>query len=118
MIVEISRVLCCLALGEIVSRFSPIPLPGSVLGLLLLFGWLWHLGRVPPNLGSLADRMLELFGLFFVPAGVGVMIYKTLIARDFMPILLAVSVGTLVTICVTGLAASVLVGGETREGPK
>ena len=72
-------------MGEVASRFCPVPLPGSVLGLLLLFFWLNVLGTVPANLGILADRMLELFGLFFVPAGVGVMIYKTLIARDFMP---------------------------------
>lgn len=113
MIVEVCRVMCCLALGEIASRFSPLPLPGSVIGLLLLFAWLCGLGRIPAGLDILADRMLELFGLFFVPAGVGVMIYRALIAQDFVPILLAVSVGTLVTVSITGLSASLFVGRRT-----
>ena len=110
--------LGCLALGEVASRFWPIPLPGSVLGLLLLFLWLSDPSQVPANLGTLADRMLELFGLFFVPAGVGVMLYKSLIQRDFVPILAAVSLGTLVTVCVTGLAASLFAGRDVGEGAR
>ena len=98
MIAEIARAVCCLAAGEVLSRFLPIALPAPIIGLGLLFGWLlWH-GTVPPALGALADQMLNLFGLFFVP-----------LQADYLAIALAITAGTLVTIVVSAAAAGMLV---------
>ena len=108
MIAEIARAVSCLAAGEVLSRFLPIALPAPIIGLMLLFGWLlWH-GTVPPALGALADQMLGLFGLFFVPAGVGVVAYGQTLQTDYLAITLAITAGTLVTIVVSAAAAAAL----------
>ena len=115
MIAEIARAICCLAAGEVLSRFTPIALPAPIIGLLLLFGWLMWSGTVPQALGTLADQMLGLFGLFFVPAGVGVAAYGETLQTDFLAITLAITVGTLVTIVVSAASAGALAALTARR---
>jgi holin-like protein len=114
MIYEIFRVLACLAIGEALSHFCAIPIPGTVIGLILLLICLHFRGSVPDNLSILADRMLGLFGLFFVPAGAGVIGYFSLISSDFITIMLAVTAGTFVTIASIGLSIKHFTGPELR----
>jgi len=70
MIEEVARVFLLLALGEALARLGSVPVPGAVITLVLLYGNLTLLGRVPDSLAAIADRILQNFGLFFVPAGV------------------------------------------------
>ena len=101
MLQELARVFVCLGVGEVLSRVVGVPLPGSVLGLLLLLLNLAALRRVPDALGALADSVLSLLGLLFVPAGVGVIAYTDLLQTDFLPISVAVVGGTLMTFVAT-----------------
>ena len=72
MLEAIARGIVWSGLGEILTRLGLLPVPGPVLGLVLLYlDLLWH-KTLPDDLGRLADRMLALFGLLFVPAGVGI----------------------------------------------
>ena len=67
--------------GEIISRGLSIPVPGNVIGMALLFLALVT-GVVP--LGSIkeaSELLLSHMALFFIPAGVGVMVYFDLLAR-------------------------------------
>ena len=61
--------------------------------------------RAPPALEGTADALLGNLGLLFVPAGVGVVLYLPLLARDWAPISLAVVVGTLAAVALTGRLA-------------
>ena len=63
---------------------------------------------MPPALGATADALLGNLGLLFVPAGVGVVLYLPLLARDWAPISLAVVVGTLLGVAATGRLAQAL----------
>ena len=63
---------------------------------------------VPPSLPAPADALLGNLGLLFVPAGVGVVLYLPLLARDWAPISLAVVVGTLLGVAATGRLAQAL----------
>lgn len=102
MIGELARVFICLALGEALARTGLIPIPGTVIGFILLYLNLTWRGRVPDALGGIADRILQNFGLLFVPAGVGVVTYLPLLRTDFAAIVAAIIGGTAVTIGVTG----------------
>ena len=63
---------------------------------------------MPQGLGATADALLGNLGLLFVPAGVGVVLYLPLLARDWAPISLAVVAGTLLGIAATGRLAQAL----------
>ncbi|RYE99696.1 MAG: CidA/LrgA family protein, partial [Oxalobacteraceae bacterium] len=105
MLLELSRVILCLALGEILHRSGVVPVTGAVLGLLLLYANLLYLQRVPKELGALADRVLQQFGMLFVPAGVGIITQLGVFDDHIMAILAAVLVGSSVTIAMTALVA-------------
>ena len=98
MIEEVARLVFCLAAGEGLARAAALPIPGAVIGLVLLYANLSWLGRVPDSLGSLADGILKNLGLLFVPAGVGIIAYLHLLRSDLAAIVAAILVGTVATI--------------------
>ncbi|MCJ2067971.1 CidA/LrgA family protein [Methylobacterium sp. J-030] len=101
MLEAIARVTVWLALGEALMRLGLVPVPGPVTGLVLLYlDLVWH-KTLPDDLGRLADRMLALFGLLFVPAGVGVVAHADVLQAEFLPIVAAVIGGTVVTLLAT-----------------
>src|SRR5215212_5267476 len=105
MLQEIARVLFWLGIGEILARLGILPIPGPVIGLVLLYCNILFRRELPENLGALADRVLQLLGMLFVPAGVGVIAYLDLLQAEIVPVIAAVIGGTAVTIFVTALAA-------------
>lgn len=115
MLEAVARVFAWLSLGEVLTRLGLLPVPGAVTGFVLLYlDLLWH-RRLPDDLGRLADRMLSLFGLLFVPAGVGVVAHADVLRSEFLPILAAVVGGTIVTLLAT-IAAVTLATSRTARG--
>ena len=94
--------LLCQLAGEVVVVSLGIPLPGPVVGMVLLFvGLLFH-GQVPAQLDELGKGLLSNLSLLFVPAGVGVMLHAERVGAEYLPIAVSLVVSTLVTIAVTG----------------
>jgi len=91
--------------GEFLSRLFALPIPGNVLGMgLLLLGL--SCGFIDIKwLEEAAELLLSNMALFFVPAGVGVMVYSDLIAAEWLPICVATIVSTFVVMAVTGKLA-------------
>lgn len=88
--------------GEVLSRGLGLPLPGPVLGLmLLLVGLRWALVREPVR--ECAEFLLAHLSLLFVPVGVGVMTHLALLSQYGLRILLVVAVSTWVGLAVTAL---------------
>ncbi len=112
MIGAVAALLVCQLTGEILARALGWPVPGPVLGLMLLFGWL--LGRhgedgdPPAALENVTETLLSHLGLLFVPAGVGVVLYLPLLAQSWLPIGLAILVGTVAGAAATGWLAMLL----------
>src|SRR5262249_56342030 len=71
----IAVVLLLYLVGEAIVRILMIPIPGSIIGLVVLFLYLLRRGRVSPALTSVGDPVLGAMPLFFIPAGVGVFEY-------------------------------------------
>lgn len=101
-------------LGEVFTRWLELPLPGSVVGMLLLLAAL-RLEMVRVEwVKDAAELLLNNLSLLFVPAGVGVMVYADLIARHWLALSVATSLSTLVVLAATGWSAQYLV----RRGGK
>src|SRR5271166_3898729 len=105
MLAEAFRILACLSAGEIVSGVGLLPFPGPVIGLVLLLSNLALIGEVPKPLGRIADNVLAVLGMLFVPTGVGLIAYTHLLRTAFAPIAAAILGGTVVTIAVTAVTA-------------
>ena len=118
MIGGLSILLLCQLAGEVLARALDLPVPGPVIGMALLFAGLLLRDRfLPgatrpdpgvPGLGQVADALLTHLGLLFIPAGVGVVVYGPQLARYWAPMSLAIVIGTLATIALTGRVAQAL----------
>ncbi len=103
MLENFTLILCCQLLGELAVSALTLPLPGPVVGMLLLFCLLVIRGFVPDGLGEVSDALLSSLSLLFVPAGVGVMLHFELLGAELIPLSVALVVSTLLTIAVTAL---------------
>ncbi|WP_186386360.1 MULTISPECIES: CidA/LrgA family protein [unclassified Stappia] len=116
MIGALTLILCCQLAGELAVTASGLPVPGPVLGMILLFLLLAVRGGVGEDLGRVGDALLKNLALLFVPAGVGVVVHLGLIGREGLAITAALVVSTLLTVLVTGLVMSRLARREA-DGP-
>lgn len=110
----ITLIFVCQLLGELVTGALALPVPGPVLGMVLLFAYLAIRGDVPTGLETSSGALLRSMSLLFVPAGAGVMLHFRLLGEAILPLGLALVVSTVLTILVTGLMMRVL-SRETDE---
>ncbi|EGV17412.1 CidA/LrgA family protein [Thiocapsa marina] len=103
MLQALTLILLCQLVGETVVLLTGLPVPGPVLGMLLLLGWLFLRGGISDEVGHTADALLAHFSLLFVPAGVGVMLHWERIQGQWPAIAAALLLGTLLTLTVTAL---------------
>ena len=89
--------------GEVIARALNLPLPGPVLGMLLLFAVLLVRDSTPEMLQKTAHGLLRHLSLLFVPAGVGIMTHLALLEREWLPTLLTLVLSTLLTLAITAL---------------
>ncbi|SFN94636.1 CidA/LrgA family protein [Xenorhabdus japonica] len=95
----------CLIAGNIISALLPFSLPGSIIGLLLLFCLLafqiipshW----VKPGCNLLMKNMT----LLFLPIGVGIMNYYSQLSQQMFPILLSCIVSTIIVMVVVAYSS-------------
>ena len=82
--------------------FVPV-LPGPIIGLLLLLGFLMVRGQVSEPLSLAASSLLRYLPLLLVPPAVGVMVYATDIAADFWAIAGALVLSLLISMAFVGV---------------
>ena len=126
MVLGLAVLLVCQLLGEVASRGLGLPVPGPVLGLVLLVGGFaaWGRGRTDAEVAAspvarVGDGLLANLGLLFVPAGVGVIQYGGLLRSQAPALALALLGSTAITLAVTVLVfalVSRLMGRRTADG--
>ncbi len=109
--------LLCQSAGELLARLFGLPLPGPVLGmLLLLIGLRWPLVRTP--VGLVADALLAHLSLLFVPVGVGVMTHLGLLSQYGLRMLVAIVLSTWVGLAVTAVVLRMLLRRAATADPE
>jgi holin-like protein len=98
--------LACQLVGEVITRMVRLPVPGPVVGMVILFCALVVRGHVPAELGTVTTGLLQNLSLLFVPAGVGVMLHAHLLIEHWLALTTALLLSAIVTIAVTGLVMS------------
>ncbi len=111
----LALLLACQLTGEVLSLFLRLPVPGPVLGMLLLFVGLLIKRGVPSGLARTAEGLLEHLSLLFVPAGVGVMLHISLLVDQWAALSVALIFSTALTIVATALVMSWLTVRRSDE---
>jgi holin-like protein len=88
--------------GDALASAGRLPLPGSVMGMLLLAGAL-RMRWIPERaVRPAAELLVRNMALLFVPAGVGVMAYAGLLRREWLPIAAGATASTVAVLLVVG----------------
>ena len=107
------------ALGEVLARAFAIPVPGPVVGMVLLLVALqWPPLRDP--VATVANFLLAHLSLLFVPVGVGVITHLDVISQYGLRLLALVVVSTWIGMAVTALVLRALWRreGDAPGGPR
>jgi putative effector of murein hydrolase LrgA (UPF0299 family) len=100
--------LACQLGGEWLSKRLQLPLPGPVLGMAALAAVLATSGRTPHGLGQVATWLLTAMPLFFVPAGVGIVLLSETLRAAWLPITAALVGSTLIALATTAIVMKML----------
>ncbi len=109
MLGSLTLILICQLIGEIITRLTKLPVPGPVIGMVILFcGMFFYPRQMPDEVETVGGFLLRYLALLFVPAGVGVVTHLDLLMKSWAPISGTIIVGTLAAIAVTGLVMKFL----------
>ncbi|MEC7378218.1 MAG: CidA/LrgA family protein [Pseudomonadota bacterium] len=103
--------------GEVTVRLVGLPIPGPVLGMVMLFITLMIRGHTPASVDQASSALLSHLSLLFVPAGVGMMAHFGRIADEWLPITLALLLSTVVTMVATALIMQLTSRWLVKDAP-
>lgn len=89
--------------GEVCVRLFGLPVPGPVMGMVMLFLTLMIRGRLVKAVEPASSALLGHLSLLFVPAGVGLIVHFSRIGDEWLPIGVTLLLSTIITMAVTAL---------------
>lgn len=109
MVVGLAVVLLCQLIGEIFAYVTHLPVPASVVGLVLLFGfflvrdrWEWlPFSLRSEEIDKTCETLVQQMALLFVPAGVGIVQRLGILQANALGVLAIIVVTTAFSITVT-----------------
>ncbi len=95
-------------MGEISVRWLGLPVPGPVLGMIMLLITLVIKGNISHSLQGASTTLLSHLSLLFIPAGVGMMVHFERISNEWLPISIALLLSTAITLIFSALVMLVM----------
>lgn len=101
-------------LGQVLETTLNLPIPGSVVGMILLLICLFTGIIKIAMIETVSDFFLDNLAFFFIPAGVGVIANFTLLKHNLFAIIFILLISTIMIISFTGLFVQMLMKGEKK----
>jgi holin-like protein len=108
MIGALTLLLVFQLIGEVLVRAIELPVPGPVVGMGLLLVALVIRGGPGQDLRNTSNGLLQHLSLLFVPAGAGVMLHFRRLADEWLPLMVALALSTVLAIAVAALVLNAL----------
>jgi len=116
-IFRLTIILAISLLGELLNAWIPLPVPGSIYGLVLMLAGLCT-GVIPmEKVQSTGRFLIEIMPVMFIPAAVGLIESWTALKPILVPVLAIMVVSTFVVMGVTGHVTQAIMRREqVRHG--
>lgn len=88
-------------IGEVIVYLTAIPVSSGVLGMLLLSTTLALRGGVPDTLAAAAQPLIALLAMLIMPGVVGVFFVAGELGRQWVAIIVSLTLGTLLSVLTT-----------------
>lgn len=115
MLSQVFYVLLFYVIGEVVSYLINGFVPGSVIGMLLLFTALCFKVINGEKVNKLSKALTDNMGFFFLPAAVGLMSAFDVLSKYWLVILISTTVSTILVIIAVALVQQRM-GKEDKNG--
>ncbi len=99
---QLGIVLLITFAGECISRFSGIPVPGSIVGMILLLVLLKLKILRVEQIAELSDFLLAHINFFFIPVGVGIMVSYKYLEGHYLSGIALILITTIIVMAVSG----------------
>ncbi|HCW73342.1 MAG TPA: CidA/LrgA family protein [Clostridiaceae bacterium] len=107
---QFGTILVILLLGEGIRMSTGISIPGTVIGMVILFILLMTKVIKLENIEMISKFLLDHLAFLFVPAGVGLISSLDVIGSAWLPIMMIVIISTVLVVGVTGWTVQLLKG--------
>ena len=105
------RLFSFLHLGNLIQSGLALPIPGSIIGMLLLLAMLITRGKTPQSLQNISKVLSPLLPLFIIPVSVGIVTQKELLAENGISLLVIMAISLIP--CALVCAAVMMVGKKS-----
>lgn len=102
LIKQVAIILGFWFIGELLNYITKIPIPGSILGMVLIVIALEFKIIKPKSVALVANFLLNNMAMFFIPAGVGIMLHFKILKQEWLPITIAIVISSLLVLTVVG----------------
>jgi putative effector of murein hydrolase LrgA (UPF0299 family) len=103
MLPALAALLLCQLAGEAVVRVLGLPVPGPVVGMVILFALLAAKAPLPAMMQDTSDGILRHLSLLFVPAGVGLVNNLDRLGSVGLRLYVVVLISTVIALTTTAL---------------
>lgn len=111
-LIQISIVFGICWIGEGMARL--LPLPGSVISMVLLLLLLLIQAVKPEHIREKSDFLLQNMAFFFIPAGVAILESFDVLAKSLIPFLTVCFLSTIITFAVTAFTVRSIIWLQKR----
>lgn len=98
---EIMFILMFSLIGEFISKFLHLPIPGSVTGMIILFIFLELKLIKMKRIEKVGEFLIDNLGILFVPAGVGIMVKFNFIKEIWLSFFVIAIITTIISLIIT-----------------
>lgn len=103
LVLSLSIIFACLLVGELLAALFGLPLPGSIIGLVILTVLLQTKVVKVEWIEKTANVLIKYMSFFFIPPGVGLICYLGLLKAQWCPIVVSCVVSTLFVLASSAL---------------
>ncbi|GAB6167601.1 CidA/LrgA family protein [Clostridium carnis] len=105
-------------IGELISKGFKLPVPGNIIGMLILLLLLCTKVIKVEKVETVSNFFLDHLAFFFIPAGVGLLTSFGSVKDSLLIIIIICIITTIIVIAVTGLMVQIIINKITSNPKK
>lgn len=101
--------------GELLNYFMPLPIPGSIYGMILMF-ILLCIGVIKlHHIKEVSNFLIDIMPMLFIPSAVGIIAQVDKLKSIWIQIIIITIVTTVITMVVTGITSQTIIRAKKRK---
>ena len=102
-------------LGELLNYFIPLPIPGSIYGMILMF-ILLCIGVIKlHHIKEVSKFLIDIMPMLFISSAVGIIAQVNKLKSIWFQVIIITIVTTLITMIVTGITSQAIIRAKKRK---